>query len=151
MIIFILKICLLRKYIAIYMLMCVCVCVCVCVIHSVMSNSLQVYGLQPSRLLCPWDSLGKNTGVGCHSLLQGIFLTQGQNLGLSHCWQILYGLSHHGSPYMLISVHIYQHLCMINPQGEKTATYSSILVWKIPWTGKPHGLQSKGSQRVGQD
>ena len=36
----------------------------------------------PSRLLCPWDSPGKNTGVGCHSLLQGIFPTQGLNGGL---------------------------------------------------------------------
>ena len=44
---------------------------------SVVSNSLQPHGLQPARLLCPWDSPGKNTGVGCHSLLQGIFLTQG--------------------------------------------------------------------------
>ena len=71
---------------------------CVCVIHSVMSNSLQVYGLQPSRLLCPWDSLGKNTGVGCHSLLFGIFPTQGWNPGLLRCRWILYHLSHKGSP-----------------------------------------------------
>ena len=42
----------------------------------------------------PWDSLGKNTGVGCHSLLQGIFLTQEYNLGLPHCRQIFYLLSH---------------------------------------------------------
>ena len=35
-----------------------------------------------SRLLCPWDSPGKNTAVGCHALLQGIFLTQGSNLHL---------------------------------------------------------------------
>ena len=46
---------------------------------SVMSNSLQPYGLQPTRLLCLWDSPGKNTGVGCHALLQGIFLTQESN------------------------------------------------------------------------
>ena len=39
------------------------------------------------RLLCPWDSPGKNTGVGCHALLQGIFLTQGLNPGLLHHWQ----------------------------------------------------------------
>ena len=52
-----------------------------------------------TRLLCPWDSPGKNTGVGCHSLLQGIFLTQGSNLGLLHCRQILYSLSHQGSPF----------------------------------------------------
>ena len=44
------------------------------------------------------DSPCKNTGVGCHSLLQGIFLTQGSNLGLLHCRQTLYPLSHQGSP-----------------------------------------------------
>ena len=42
----------------------------------------------------PWNSPGKNTGVGCHALLQGIFLAQGLNLGLLHCRQILYHLSH---------------------------------------------------------
>ena len=39
----------------------------------------------PPRLLCPWDSPGKNTGVGCHFLLQGIFPTQGSNPGFPHC------------------------------------------------------------------
>ena len=43
------------------------------------STLLQSYGLQPARLLCPWHSLGKNTGLGCHFLLQGIFPTQGSN------------------------------------------------------------------------
>ena len=65
------------------------VCVCVCYITSAMFNSLQPYRLQPIRLLCAWDSPGKNTGVGCHFLLQGIFLTQGPNpclSGLLH-WQ----------------------------------------------------------------
>ena len=47
-----------------------------------MSYSVQPYGLQPARLLCPWDSPGKNSGVGCHALLQGIFLTQESNLRL---------------------------------------------------------------------
>ena len=42
-----------------------------------MSDSLQLYGLQSSRLLCPWDSLGKNIRMGCHAFLQGIFPTQG--------------------------------------------------------------------------
>ena len=46
-----------------------------------------------SRLHCPWDFLGKSTGVGCHFLLQGIFLTQGSDPGLPHCRQILYRLS----------------------------------------------------------
>ena len=46
----------------------------------------------------PWDFPGKNAGVGCHSLLQEIFPTQGSNLGLQHCRQTLYRLSHQGSP-----------------------------------------------------
>ena len=50
--------------------------------------------MYPTRLLCPWNSPGKHTGVGCHSLLQGIFLTQGSNPGLLCCRQILYHLSH---------------------------------------------------------
>ena len=45
-----------------------------------MSNSLQPHGLEAARLLCPWDFPGQNTVVGCHFLLQGIFLTQGSNL-----------------------------------------------------------------------
>ena len=49
-----------------------------------------------TRLLCLWNSTGKNTAVGSHSLLQGIFLTQESNLGLLHCRQILYRLSHQG-------------------------------------------------------
>ena len=51
-----------------------------------------------AKLLCPWNSLGKNTGVGSHYLLQGIFLTQGSNWGLPHCRQILYYLSPPGKP-----------------------------------------------------
>ena len=53
------------------------------------------------RLLCSWDSSGKNSGVGCHSLLQGIFWTQGSNLGILHCKQIRHHLSHQGSPACL--------------------------------------------------
>ena len=52
--------------------------------------------LQRARLLCPWNSPGKNTGVDCCALLQGIFLTQGLNSGLPHCRQIFYHLSHQG-------------------------------------------------------
>ena len=47
--------------------------------RSVMSNSLLPHGLYPLGFLCPWDSPGKDTGMGCHSLLQGIFLTQALN------------------------------------------------------------------------
>ena len=52
----------------------VCVCVCVCVSHSVMSNCLCPRGLWPTSLLCPWASPGKNTGVGCHSLLHWVWV-----------------------------------------------------------------------------
>ena len=50
--------------------------------HSVVSNFLQPDGLSPPRPLSPWNSPGKNTGVGSHSLLQGIFPTQGSNSNL---------------------------------------------------------------------
>ena len=50
-----------------------------------------------------WDSPGKNTGVGCHALLQGIFPTQGSNQGVLHCRRILYHLSHQRSPNQLCS------------------------------------------------
>ena len=59
--------------------------------------TLRPRGLEPTRLLCPWDSPGRNTGVGCHFLLQGIFPTQGSNVGLLHCRQTLWPLSHQGS------------------------------------------------------
>ena len=54
-------------------------------------------GLQPIRLLRPWDFPGKSAGVDCHFLLQEIFLTQELNSGLPHCRQTLYRLSHQGS------------------------------------------------------
>ena len=54
---------------------------------SVLSDSVTLW-LQPARLLCPWDFSSKNTGVDCHFLLQGIFLTQESNPRLL---QLLYG------------------------------------------------------------
>ena len=68
-----------------------------CASHSVVSKSLRPHGLWPTRLLCPWDSPGTNTGVGCHALLQGFFPTQWSNLRLLHllnCRWVLYLLSH---------------------------------------------------------
>ena len=64
--------------------------------HSVVSDSSQPHGLYSS-----WDSPGQDTGVDSLSLLQGIFPTQGSNPGLPHCRQILYQLSHQGSPRIL--------------------------------------------------
>ena len=57
---------------------------------SVVSDTLQSCG--------PWNSPGQNTGMCCLSLLRGIFPTQGSNPGLLHCKQIIYQLSHQGSP-----------------------------------------------------
>ena len=58
------------------------------------SGSIVSDSLQPHRLYNPWNSLGQNTGLDSLSLLQGIFPTQGLNLGLPHCRWILYQLSY---------------------------------------------------------
>ena len=80
------------------------------VLCSVMSNSLQPHGLEPTRLLCPWDFSGKNTGIGCHFLLQGLFLTQELNLHLLrllHCkWILYYWATGEARPDYLISFYI---------------------------------------------
>ena len=65
--------------------------------HSVISDSLRPHELQPARLLYPRDFPDKNTRAGYQFLLQGIFLTQGLNLGVLHGREILYHLSHQGS------------------------------------------------------
>ena len=65
-------------------------CCCCCLVALVVSYSVRPCGLQPARLLCPWDFLAKNTRVGCHALLQEIFLTQELSPSLLHCRQILY-------------------------------------------------------------
>ena len=64
--------------------------------RSVVSDSLRPHGRSPPGSSVHGDSPGKNTGVGCRFLLQGIFPTQGSNPGLPHCRWILYPLSHQG-------------------------------------------------------
>ena len=69
--------------------------------YSVVSDSLWPHGLQPTRLLCPWNFSGKDTGMGCYFLLQGIFPTQGSKrhlLCLLHWQADSLPLSHLGSP-----------------------------------------------------
>ena len=79
------------------------------VLNSLSNPGVKVLVAQSCLTLCdpytvacqtppPWDSPGKNTEVGCHSLLQRFFPTQGLNPGLQNCRQILYYLSHQGSP-----------------------------------------------------
>ena len=102
---------------------------------------------------------GKNTGVGCHSLLLGIFPTQGTNPGL-HCRWILYQLSHKGSPVELQADSL-PDKPKESQKGIHTTTGKTIplirgitpvfLPGKIPWTEEPGRLQSTGSQRVGCD
>ena len=59
-------------------------CCCGCLVARSCPTLLQPRGLKPTRPLHPWDSPGKNPGVGCHFLLQGIFPTQGSNPHLLH-------------------------------------------------------------------
>ena len=80
---------------------------------------LQPHGLQPTRLFCPWDSPGKNTGMGCNFLLQGIFPTKVSNPGLLHCRKVLYRLSYIVSleriPYFR---HLLKFLIFHHPPGD---------------------------------
>ena len=64
-----------------------CTCMHVCLLSGIVVSNLWPHGLQPTRLLCPWDSPGKNTGVGCHFLLQRIFPIEGSNPSLLH-WKV---------------------------------------------------------------
>ena len=111
---------------------------CCCLVASVVDDSLWHHGLLPFRLLCPWDFPGKNIEVGCHFLLQGIFLTQGLNLHLLHWQTESLPLSCQRSPGYL---YIYSSLM---------ATHSSTVAWKIPWTGSLVGYSPWG-RRVGHD
>ena len=80
----------------------------------------------------------QNTGVGCHFLLQGIFLTQETNSGLPHCRQILYRLSYKGSPGTIRGPGKFP--------GEGNGNPLQYFAWKIPWMEESGGLQSMGSQ-----
>ena len=125
--------------------------------HSVVSDSLR-----PRGLYSPWNSLGQNTGMGCLSLLQGIFPTQGLNQGLRRCRRVLHKLNHGGSPSGARGKEK-KPACRCKrqkrrrfdpwvgkiPLEKEMVAHSSIPAWRIPWTEEPGGLQSTGSQRVG--
>ena len=116
-----------------------------------MSDSLWPHRLQPARLLCPWKSSGKNTGIGGHSLLQGIFPNQGLNPGLLPCKQILYHLSHQGSP--VVKVHEINVLGRVHHWAEHlVSAHHCYFVWimmeevqfshsVVSNSLQPHGLQ----------
>ena len=74
--------------------------------------------------LQPGNSPGKNTGVGGQPLLQGVFLTKGLNLGVFHCRQILYHLSHHGCPNIYIkSLHISNQILRSSQTWYRTLSF----------------------------
>ena len=84
---------------------------------------------------CPWDSPDKNTGVGCHFSLQGIFPTQGSNPGLLICRQILYHLSY--KEPIKRSQMFYSFLCFTSLIVEKKMATHSVFL-----PGKSHGQRS---------
>ena len=89
---------------------------------SIVSNSLQLRGLQPTRLLSPWDFPGKNTRVDCHFLLQGIFLTQGLNPHLLP-WQVdSLPLSHWGTMHLITEKMRYSLCPLIKKSGKCYST-----------------------------
>ena len=109
--------------------------------RSVMSDSLRPHGLQPTRLLCPWDFLGKDTGVGCHFILQGIFPTQGWNPGLLHCRQILYRLRYKGSPSILEGAPL-SATAPLRKAFNKTNRRELTVLLILGWMTLPHALLS---------
>ena len=101
-----------------------------------MPYSVRPYGLQPASLRCPWNSPDKNTEVGCPSLLQEIFLTQGLSPGLLHGRQVLYYLSHREAPDLLMRVHKAEMPHVGPPSrklsalaGLKMATFICAFIW----------------------
>ena len=93
---------------------------------SVVSDSLWLPGLWLARLLCLWASLGKNTGVGWHFLLQGIFPTQGANLCFPNCRQILYHLSHQGSPSFWLKIPLIHILFFVYLEKDRRVRFGLI-------------------------
>ena len=137
-----------------------------CFTHVHMA-SMGSCSFQLSRLLCPWDSPCKNTGVSCHALFWGIFPTQGSNrhlLCLLH-WQLgSLSLEPPGKPLFIIKsvycewtslvaqkVKRLPTMCKTRVQSldwedllqKEMATHPSVLAWKIPWTEEPgYNLQT---------
>ena len=103
-----------------------------------LSNSLRPHVLFSRRagLLCPWESPGKNTGVGCHFLLQGVLPIWGSNPDLLHCTQILYHLSHRETPTIFWSLLKFMPIDLVMPSHPllPPSPFSSIFpsIWVFP-------------------
>ena len=101
--------------------------------HSVMSNSLHSQGCSPPGSSVHGDSPGKNTGVGSHALLQGIFPTQESNWGLLYCGRILYQLSYQGSLFDIPECFIIKKKNSVGQIAlaiDKTFSTWYLLVWR---------------------
>ena len=134
-------------------------------------DSVRPHRRQPIRLPRPWDSPGKNTGVGCHFLLQ-CMKVKSENEVTQSCPTLsdpmdcsLPGCSIHGIFQARVlewgaiafryPIYVLLFLCVcvyIYIYMEKAmAPHSSTLAWKIPWMEQPGRLQSMGSLKVGYD
>ena len=125
------------------------------------------HGLQLAKLLCPWNSLDKNTGVGCHFLLQWVAVAFSSRSSWQGIEPVSLALQVGNDHYLHIMVpslvaktvkHLpamwetwVQSLGREDPLEKEMATHSSTLAWKIPWTKEPGRLQSMGSQRLGHN
>ena len=121
----------------------------VCLVAQLCLTLCDPMDCSPARLLCSWDSPGKNTGVGCHSLLQENL----PNPGIEPSSPALQADSFPAEPPGKLSP---KQEMQIQSVGQKIpwkamATHSSFFAWKIPWTEEPGGLQSTRSQRVAHD
>ena len=107
---------------------------CMCMYVCLVTQSCQILcdSTDCSPPGCSWNSPGKNTAVGCHFLLQGIFPIQGSNSGLLHCRQILYHWSHQISPYNK------HNKCLFNQNGGDSPgdpMVKNLLAMQRTWLG----------------
>ena len=126
-----------------------------------MSDSVWPHRWQPTRLPRPWDSPGKNTGVGCHFLLHIVHIVNSNYDFHDPFHFVISPITPRASPVGLVAKnppanardikHGFDPWVQKIPLEEGMATHSSILAWKIPWTEEPGGLQCIGSQRVRHD
>ena len=120
---------------------------------SVVCDSSRPHGLQPTRLLRPWDFPGKSTRVGCHYL----YKPKSRSI-LQKSWPALFKAVKiiKNKEMFSVTLVIYSLVqIFVAPYCEEVekamSPHSSTLAWKIPWTEEPGGLQSMGSWRVGHD
>ena len=119
--------------------------------HSVVSDSSLPQGLQPTRLLRPWDFPGKSTGVGCHCLLHHTLLGKHKDWTVTQTvsftdWKTWWKKRFHAKWKWKKA-----GLSTVISDKVDFKTHSSTLAWKILWTKEPGRLQSMGSLRVGYD